>query len=302
MISRLGYACIALGFDATTNRSCRLANATPENLRRLIGLNLDGLMEVLRYNVSIGVTLFRVSSQLIPFASHPINQIRWWDEEAERLMALGNCIRSNGMRVSMHPGQFTVLSSPRSEVVEGARRDLDYHCRVLDTMGLGPEHKIIIHGGGVYHDRAGAMARLAGNHGRLAESIQARVVVENDESAYNVQEVLEISRLSGMPVVFDALHDRLNPSPDYSRRDELIGDCVATWRDADGPPKAHFSSQNLERRSGTHADWLDPGEFVTFAADTGDEPVDCMLEAKRKDLALLRLRRDLSGMGWSPVP
>jgi UV DNA damage endonuclease len=161
VIRRLGYACIALGSPATTNRTCRLANATPERLRELIAANLDGLAEVLRYNARLDLRFFRLSSQIVPFASHPVNTLRWWDEFADQLAAIGAFARSEGMRLTMHPGQYTVLSAARPAVVAAAIADLVYHARLLDSLGVDLSGKLTIHGGGTYGDKSAAMGRFA---------------------------------------------------------------------------------------------------------------------------------------------
>lgn len=293
MIRRLGYAGIALGVNATTTRSCRLKNASPTNLRELIQANLSGLERVLQYNVGLDIRLFRVSSQIVPFASHPVNVLGWWEENAETLQRLGDYVMAEGLRLSMHPGQYTVLSSPRPEVVDAALNDLLYHTRFLDAMGLGPEHKIVIHGGGTYGDRAAAQERFVTVYRRLPANIRSRLVIENDERSYRAQDVLAISHHVGIPVVFDALHDQVLPSPDYAGRPKLMKACFETWTLPDGPPKTHFSSQDPTRQCGAHAAWIDPRAFMAFSGDTDGYSVDCMLEAKQKDLALLALRRDL---------
>jgi UV DNA damage endonuclease len=290
MIRHLGYACIALGTDASSSRTCRVSNATPTRLRELIEANLDGVAALLRYNVEIGVRLFRLSSQIVPFASHPVNAIRWWDEFAAQLAELGAYAQTHQMRLSLHPGQYTVLSSPRPEVVRAAIADLEYHARLLDAMGLGPEHKVIVHGGGTYGDKSAAIERWVSAYRTLPAYITARLVVENDERSYTAHDVLAINRQTGVPVVFDALHDHVLPSPGDPSRSALLQNCFATWRVQDGPPKVHFSSQNVELQAGAHDDWIDPDGFLRFVADTGSTEVDCMLEAKKKDFALRRLR------------
>lgn len=294
MIRRLGYACIALGINATTNRTCRLANATTDRLRELISANLAGLIGVLRYNARLNVRFFRVSSLVIPYASHPVNTIHWWNEFGERLTEIGSYARAQGMRLSMHPGHHTVLSSPRPEVVEAAVSDLTYHARFLSSLGLGPDHKIVIHAGGTYGDRAAAIDRFVATYQRLPPTIRSRLVLENDERSYSVDAVLAISARSGVPVVFDALHDSVLPGPGISDRPTLLRACFDTWRTLDGPPIVHFSSQDPSKTRGAHARWIDPEGFLRFAHDTGATPVDCMLEAKGKELALLRLRHALS--------
>jgi UV DNA damage endonuclease len=295
VIRRLGYACIALDSGATTNRTCRLANATPGRLRELIAANLDGLAAVLRYNAAHDIRLFRISSVVIPFAGHPVNRVPWWEEFGAELTAIGTFARAQGMRLSTHPGQFTVLSSPREEVVAAALRDLRYHARLLDALGLGAEHKMVLHGGGAYGDRRAAMGRFVSVYHALPEPVRRRLVLENDDTTYTTGDVLAFHGATGVPLVFDALHEAANPTPGGRDRPALLAACFATWGAPDGPPKTHFSTQDATKRPGAHAERIDPGDFRGFVADTGPAAVDCMLEAKAKERALLSLRDALRG-------
>ena len=294
MIRRLGYACTPLDAEATSNRTCRLANATPERLRALIATNLTGLLAILRYNAALDVRLFRISSQVVPFASHPINTVAWWQEFAGELREIGRYARDEGMRLSFHPGQHTALTSPRSEVVSAGIADLTYNARFFEACGLGGEHKVIVHGGGTYGDKEGALERFIERYALLPEEIVRHLVLENDERGYSAKDVLAVSRRTGVPVVFDALHDAINPSPGFASRAELVAACAATWGNGDGVPKTHFSTQDPVKQVGAHGEWVDAAEFTRFAADTGAPPVDCMLEAKGKERALLRLRHELA--------
>ncbi len=303
MLRHLGYVAIALSLDATTNRTCRLRNATPERLRELIAENLNGLGKVLRFNLEQHISLYRISSMVIPFGSHPVNQLRWWEEFEQELSELGRFIRDHQMRVSMHPGQFTVLGSPRKEVVTSAIEEIDWHVRFLDALGVDDSCKVIIHVGGAYGDKPAAMQRFVATANRLPEQQRARLVIENDERTYTAEEVLTISEQTSLPVVFDWLHHRANRG-DTTDEADLIARCFATWREQDGVPKIHLSSQVPGGPVGKHADWVDPADLRAFLTFAPDKPFDCMLEAKRKDQALFKLREDLSpaGEGSSALP
>ena len=292
MLRHLGYVAIALSIDATTSHTCRLRNATPERLRELIAMNLEGLDQVLRFNLEQRIFLYRITSMLIPFGSHPVNRLRWWEEFEDELAAIGWFIREQDMRVSMHPGQFTVLSSPRPEVVNSAVDEIDWHVRLLDTLDVDDSCKVIIHIGGTYGDKPAAMRRFVEVANDLPERHRARLVIENDERVYTAEDAVAISSETGLPVVFDWLHHRAN-SGETDDETDLIARCFATWREQDGIPKIHLSSQVPEGPIGKHADWVDPADLESFLALAPDQPFDCMLEAKRKDQALFKLRQDL---------
>jgi UV DNA damage endonuclease len=296
VIRHFGYVAIALELAATTNRTCRLSNATPERLRALIRANLTSLRQVLQYNDEQRIRLYRVSSQIIPFASHPVNELAWWEEEAELLAELRALAARGGQRLSMHPGQFTVLSSPQPSIVANALRDLEWHVRLLDALGAGGEGKVIIHGGGAYGDKPAAIDRFVATAAGLPAAWRRRLVIENDEHVYTAADVLAISERTGLPVVFDWLHHAVNPGPPADLT-ELIERCFDTWGADDGVPKVHLSSQEAGGRPGAHADWVDPADAEALLRAAPARPFDCMLEAKAKDRALRQLRFDLSRRG-----
>jgi UV DNA damage endonuclease len=297
VLRHLGYVAIALAIESATNRTCRLKNATPDRLRALIEGNLCELGRVLAYNVEQGIFLYRASSEMIPFASHPVNAVPWWEEHAERFARMGELIRSSGQRVTMHPGQFTVLNSPRAEVVKSAIEELAWHVRLLDALGTGPASKIILHVGGTFGDKAAAMARFASVAADLPEGWRARIVIENDEHQFGPEDVLELSAKTGLPMVYDNLHDLV-----YSKRDDgpsrHLRDVFATWKGRDGGPKVHYSEQAEGGRVGAHSDRIAVGPFLRFLEQTPEDiPFDVMLECKHKDLALRQLRADLAARG-----
>src|SRR5688572_14673938 len=157
---RIGYACVNTQLPSSS-RTLRLANVTPERLRELIAANLDALETILRWNSEHGIAVFRLTSNLIPFGSHAANGLAWWDEFAPRFGELARLVRDDGMRLSTHPGQYTVLSSAQPPVVASAVAELEYHARLLQALGLDPAHKIVLHVGSGGGDRAAARARFA---------------------------------------------------------------------------------------------------------------------------------------------
>lgn len=296
MLARLGFVASVLSSDISTSRTCRLKNATPGRLRELIRENLDALGRVIEFLDRRRILLYRITSNLIPFASHPINRLRWWDEFAEDLTALGRRLRALDIRVSTHPGQFTVLNSPSPAIVAAAIAELEYHACLLDAFGTGPSAKIVLHVGGLYAGtEAAAMDRFCEAASKLSDRVRRRLVVENDDRLFDADEVLLVARRVGVPVVFDWLHHQANPC--RTPLAEVLPAIFDTWREADGTPKVHLSSQAPDAARGAHADFIDPADALAFFAALPPEPFDCMLEAKEKDRALLKLREDLRGHG-----
>lgn len=285
---RIGYPCVSRLTGRTTNHETILRAATPEKLRALTRQNLADLREILRHNLAHGWLLFRIGSSVVPFASHPVNALDWQAEFEQDLTEIGAFARNNGMRLSFHPGQYTVLNSPDPQTVRRAIEEIAYSAAFLDALGMDTASKIVIHLGGIYGDKPAALARFVETVTALGDSLRRRLVIENDERSYTPADALWVSARTALPVVFDNLHYAANPGP--GQLDDLLEQIFATWKPEDGVPKVHFSSQAPGGRIGHHADYADPDEFQAWRlrwAQFGD--FDLMLEAKAKDEALLAL-------------
>jgi UV DNA damage endonuclease len=193
----------------------------------------------------------------------------------------------------MHPGQYTVLNSPREDVTTAAVAELTYHATFLDAMHLTSEHKIVLHVGGVYDDREASMRRFRENFLSLPSNVQRRLVLENDERNYGVDDVLNLCDSLGIPMVFDYLHYRAFTG--RGSNSVIVKKALATWSNRDGRPELHYSTQKRGARIGAHGDMIDVRDFTRFIGSLPRCTVDVILEAKAKDKALLKLRRDLHG-------
>lgn len=299
---KIGYPCMnhTLEPEVRTSRTFRLASFTPERFRETVRLNLDGLRRILEWNVREGVGFFRISSDLVPFASHPVCRIPWWDECGPELAAMGAIVRDGGLRISMHPDQFTLLNSPDAEIVRRIVDELAYHVRVLDAIGLDATAKVQIHVGGVYGDRPAAMRRFAAAYRNLPAEIRARLVIENDDRQYPVADCVALHEDLGVPVLFDFFHHRLLNRGEPSRQG--LEAAMRTWRPHDGIPMTDYSSQEPGARRGAHARTLDAGDFRATLAETRPLDFDIMLEIKDKELSARRAMALLSAAARPPNP
>lgn len=293
----IGYACLAIAVPGSNMRTCLMKNATDEQLLSLIKHNLDSLDKMIEYNIRNDIRLFRISSDIIPFGSSLADKLPWDNFYSEKLESIGDKIRKAGMRVSMHPGQYTVLNSIDESVAERAAKDLDYHARFLDSLGLGPEHKMILHLGGAYGDKESAKERFVSRYKLLDSAVKKRLVLENDDNLFNIEDVLYTATKAGMPAVYDNLHNAVNPA-DVSRKDvEWIEKCRETWTKEDGPQKVHYSQQNLDKRPGAHSESIRINEFLEFYQEVSGTGTDIMLEVKDKNLSALKCINCVSDRG-----
>ena len=296
MLTRLGFVASVLSEDISTSRTCRLKNATRVRIRELIVENLDALGRVITFLERHKILLYRITSNLIPFASHAINGVKWWEEYARELEALGRRFAQLGVRVSTHPGQYTVLNSPNPAVVRAAIAELEYHARLLDLLGADGSGKIVVHLGGLYAgSEEVAIERFSAVVSTLPEAIRRRLVVENDDRLFDAEQALDAGRRTGLPVVFDWLHHQANPCR-APLKDVLEG-IFSTWGGAHGIPKVHLSTQARNAPPGAHAAFIDPDDALAMIRALPPRPFDCMLEAKEKDRALLKLRSALRRRG-----
>ncbi|MDZ7834337.1 MAG: UV DNA damage repair endonuclease UvsE [Alkalibacterium sp.] len=282
----IGYACITKGVPDANYKTCRKKNATEEKLKSLIEHNLIVLDKMIEYNHQEGIRLFRISSDIIPFGSDfTVNDIDWTAVYKDLFDQIGEKINRYGIRVSMHPGQYTVLNSPRKDVVERAIDDLIYHTLFLDALHVSAESKIILHVGGVYGDKSSAIDKFVSVYEQLENRIKDRLIIENDDRSYTIEDVLGISERTGAPVVYDNLHNRLNSADDTQLDSYWIKRAKSTWKEKDGRTKVHYSQQQIYGKEGSHSQSILIDEFMAFYEDVEPCDVDIMLEVKDKNLS-----------------
>ncbi len=290
---KIGYPCLNRSLGCTSSRTFRLASYSPERIAETVALNLSCLRKVLDWNESRGLLFFRISSDLVPFASHPVCRFDWAGRFRAELEEIGEFIRTRGMRISMHPDQFTLINSPRKEIWESSRAELTYHAEVLDAMRLDKTAKIQIHVGGVYGDRERSLKRFAARSKRLPAAVRRRLVIENDDRSYGFSDCLKLQAATGIPVLFDVFHDRLLPSG--MSLPEALAALSATWKSEDGLPMIDYSCQEPGKRPGSHGESMGLGEFKKFLKSSRPFDFDLMLEIKDKEISALAALRAAAG-------
>jgi UV DNA damage endonuclease len=298
---RLGFAAKILGGGGLPTADLRRPQSGPH-----LRTSLEYLDAAFDHLERIDVRVFRLSGSTIPYGTHPdlpeLDYRRQLDACGPELEALGARVRELGLRLSTHPGQYTVLNTPHEDVAAKALLDLEQDAALFDALGLGPEAVIVIHVGGVYGEHAAALDRFCARFERLSAAAAARVVVENDERAFDLADVLELHRRLGVRVVFDIHHHRCNPAPNLAATADALAAACGTWP-AGVRPKVHLSSPRTELRTvgrgrearvlppllEQHADFATPWDLAALV-EAAPGPVDVMVEAKAKDLAIAWLR------------
>lgn len=298
---RFGYVAIALGItQGSPNKRTTVLNLNKiknkadqfSKLSHLAQENLATQLRILRYNVAHNIEVFRITSNLIPLATHPI--ARGWDyceEFRGELLAIGDIVKEYGLRISAHPDHFTILNTPVDSVLEAALVDLRYHDNLFDAMGLGTETKLVLHVGGLYKDKSQSLNRFKTTFYKLPDNIQERIIIENDDKSYTAKDVLTLCQEVRSPMVLDVHHH--NCCNEGTNLEDILPAIFATWGEM--IPKIHFSSPKVSTNIRAHAEYIDPDEFLTFLrmAKQYDQDIDVMLEAKQKDVALFSLMKEL---------
>lgn len=199
---------------------------------------------------------------------------------------MGRYIKKNAIRISMHPDQFVLLNALDENIVKRSILELDYHAKVLDTLGLDLTAKIQIHVGGVYGDKKMSIHRFIQKFQMLDKSIKSRIVIENDDHLYSLKDCLDIHRNTGVPVLFDVFHHQCN------NNGEPVGMALQaafkTWKKHDGVPMVDYSSQKTLARVGSHAESIVLKDFSSFLKKCRSRDFDIMLEIKDKEKSALK--------------
>ena len=307
---RLGFPVKVLGKPGLKSNDTRRWQQSPH-----LRVSLAFVRDIFAYLKQRDITMYRLSSDLAPYLTHPeMPQFRDQIVECAReLKELGVIARLQHLRLSFHPSQYIILNSPDEKLTTQSVHDIESQTEMLDRMELGSEAVVVVHVGGTYGDRAAARQRWARTFERkLSKRARSRLVLENDDISFSAADVLEIHRLCGVRLIFDYQHFWCR-NPERLELRPTVEEFLRTWPDG-VRPKLHFSSPRTELRElrrknrqtnkreivllppllTGHADYNNPFEFVTMMRQLEGLEFDVMLEAKAKDLALLRLRSDLT--------
>lgn len=283
---KIGYPCINTSMGSKSNRTFRLKSYSEKRLVKTVEENLKGLCDILHYNLRNNMLFFRITSDLVPFASHPVCEFDWKSFFSKDFSRLGRYIKDNNMRISVHPDQFIVLNSIHDNVLENSLRELRYHADVLDLLELDKSAKIQLHVGGVYGDKLKSTERFIKRYNQLDAQIKKRLVIENDDKSYTLADCLAISAETGVPVLFDVFHHELNNSGETLH--DAFKKINPGWQDKDGIPMVDYSAWQPGKLRVKHADSLTPDLFERFLKETEAYDFDIMLEIKDKEKSALK--------------
>lgn len=298
MIVKLGYVSLSKALeDITPSSTITYTNFEKESypVEKLLNItenNLKALKEIILYNIKNNIHFYRLTSKLVPLATHDKVNFNYITPFKNYYQDIGKMVNDNKIRIDTHPDQYTVLNSTDERIVKNTIEILKYHYNVLKALNI-KNPIIIIHIGSSVFGKEASIKRFIKNFNKLPKYIRKSIAVENDDKVYNIKDVLEISKKLSIPMVLDYHHYICNN--DGEKIEDYIENIVNTWNAL--PPKFHFSSpkskQKKEFRS--HHDYINSNDFINFLKILKpiDKNIDIMIEAKAKDDALFRLTREL---------
>jgi UV DNA damage endonuclease len=285
---RIGYPCINRTLDCSTSTTFRLRSYSEARLKISIKNNLDCLSRILQFNLEHRLFFFRISSDLVPFASHPINKFSWQRHFQQEFAEIGEFIIKNKMRISMHPDQFTLINSIKDEIFKRSKKELQYHAEILDLMNLDASAKIQIHIGGAYGDKKASMERFVARFNKLPDSVGRRLVIENDDKLFDLNDCLKINEEIQIPVLLDVFHQKLNNSATQSLEESLMLATKSWNKKNDGVPMVDYSSQEPNGLPRQHSETINLDDFGLLLKQTEPYDFDIMLEIKDKEESAIK--------------
>lgn len=295
---RLGYVALSKALDdVTTSSTITYTNYINKNyntskLLEITKNNLDSLYEIIKYNVKNNFHFYRLTSKLVPLATHDKVDFDYITPLLDEYKKIGKLINDNNIRVDTHPDQYAVLNSMDSKIVKNTVEILEYHYKIMDAIGI-KDKIIILHVGSSACGKKASITRFINNFNKLPNHIKKCIAVENDDKVYNIKDVLELCHKINVPMVLDYHHFICNNEKEDIN--DYLKEIIDTW---DGKlPKMHFSSpkSKLKKEFRSHSDYINKECFIKFIniLKKQDKDIDIMLEAKAKDDAVSRLVRCL---------
>lgn len=264
-----------------------------DNLKNKIINNLKDVLKMIQWNEENGIKVFRLSSEIFPHYSNKKAESYTLDFAVDLLKEIGKKSKELNQRLTFHPGPYNCLGSPHNDVIEHTIRDLKYHADILDIMELDQNSVMVIHGGGIYKDKNKTIDRWCENYIKLPDNIKKRLVLENCEKNFSIEDCLKVSNKVNVPIVFDTHHydcyKKLHPNEKFEDPEYYIPKILETWNKRNIKVKFHVSEQGVGK-IGHHSDYVEIlPEYLLEIPKKYGQSIDIMIEAKMKEKSIMKL-------------
>jgi|UniRef100_A0A6C0JEN4 UV DNA damage endonuclease len=262
-------------------------------LKQKILQNLRDVLTMIDWNEENGIKVFRLSSELFPHKSNPKVEDYSFDFAKDLLRKIGIKAKKYNQRLTFHPGQYNVVGTPNKKSFQQTIVDLKYHADVLDLIDAGKDSVMVVHGGGIYNDKKATLERWCKQYMLLPENVRNRLVLENCEKCFSIEDCLYVSKKVNIPVVFDTHHYncycKMHPAESFKPAVEYISEILDSWKRRNIKPKFHVSEQG-SGRTGHHSDYIETiPQYLMEIPDKYGVEIDIMIEAKMKEQAIFKL-------------
>lgn len=324
--SRIGYPTHNITLQKNgilASRSCKMNDKVHLDVinqsRELLRKNLDDLYEIVKWNIANDIFLFRIPSDIAPHISNwrllPKEKIMDYsilvydlEDYTEQLKKIGNLCKTSNHRITFHPGPYTILNTTKPFVLTTVMRELYWHAKFFDIGEFPIDSTITIHGGGLYGSKHTAKLGFTKNFNALPRIVKRRIILENDEDCFNIDDIFELcysikpykafdTERRCIPICFDYFHylcynkNFQNNPKLYQRqcslkivREKLTAQKKELCKHL-CPMKMHLSEQAPNLRLGAHSDYIE--SIPKWMLEIG---IDLMLESKMKEITIFRLR------------
>ena len=266
MIKRIGFAC---KFSESTNKgiiSVPELNTKTTTVAWLKRQSRDTaeqkLWDLMKHNIESvrllveriskldkNLRMVRLSSDILPVYTEPNWSYFWRQHDVvqyceRHFRTIGERARASDVRLSFHPGQFTVLASDNADIVRRSIEEFEYHADMARWMGYGKQFqdiKINVHISG----RAGPEG-IRQSYKKLSTEARNSITIENEEITHGLDDCLSISDI--LPIVFDCHHHWIREGEYISPTDPRIKRVIDSWRG--NRPVMHYSVSREEYLAG----------------------------------------------------
>ena len=335
---RIGFACKYMHPDQTQKKKLLEEIQRPLNTRSttVAWLNRqtkdiaeERLWDIMVHNIAsykrlieyVGgldneLRMVRLGSDVLPVYTEPTWSYFWRKDDVrayceKHFKPVGDLARQLDVRLSMHPGQFTVLASDNPDIVERSIEEFEYHVDVARWMGFGQQYqdfKINVHISG----RKGP-AGIIDVHPRLSPEARNTITIENDENSWGIEASLELEK--DLALVLDIHHHWIKTGEYIQPTDDRYKRVINSWRGL--RPTIHYSYSrnehlpenfahddfpNMEQllaqgckkqKLRAHSDYY-PNPVVNEWAASFRETADIMCESKCKNLASIEFYESIT--------
>jgi UV DNA damage endonuclease len=280
--------------------------------------NIQSYYNLIKYvgGLPNDLRMVRLGSDVLPVYTEPTWSYFWRKDDVrgycEREFAkVGALARSLDVRLSMHPGQFTVLASDSPDIVDRSIEEFEYHVDVIRWMGYGQQwqdFKCNVHISG-RQGPAGIKAVLP----RLSKEARRTITIENDENSWGIDASLDLT--GDVALVLDIHHHWVKTGEYIQSTDDRYLRMIDSWRgvrpvihysvsredvlvshDADQQPDMSklLESGYKKAKLRAHSDYMWNNAVNDWALSFWDT-ADIMVESKMKNLASIALYNYVNG-------